>query len=335
MMSMKRFNSLHSGGGFTLVELLVVLFILSLVSLLATREVGKQKHQLRYERSSQLMDDLQTAIVGDRYAGSPRPCFLGDMGRLPVTVHTNDMLTLAELFVCPTNAPTFGLYTPTSENRSSRSAAYHAMDDHVSVPMGWRGPYLKTAPGVKAPYLRDAWGNPVVSSEDHTALEFRPNCLLGEEWPGLDQLDEWDTTGILTKMAASNGMSVRYILNWGADGRINWETNAASYDKDHELAFPDRTYTVQGHVEFPEGWTDVRVRLYGPDAAEAEKILALETPVTHLSSTAAAFAFTNVPPGHRVLFAAASNGTQTNYARPQNIALLTDYNPDPPTIIIK
>ncbi|MDR0993883.1 MAG: prepilin-type N-terminal cleavage/methylation domain-containing protein, partial [Verrucomicrobiota bacterium] len=337
-----------SRAGFTLLELVVVLAILAAVTMLATREVAKQQHQLRYEQSRRLMDELEVAITGDRYARPvvdarrPPPAFVEDMGRLPRAV-TNQMdpaeLTLGELFRMPEAAVPFGLFSAT--NRVAGAVSSNQMDEGVWVPMGWRGPYMRLPAGDSDPFLRDGWGNPFTSKNaDVGELQWSagdlPNRLLGENWKEVYREENPpDAEERITLQRATNGMPIAFIRHLGANGLSPvTEGEESGYDMDVTIAPLSNAFaTIRGTVEFPMNAVDVRVRLYGPppDAATAEeagRVMIWEATNLVPVDGSAAFAFTNadITIGHRILRASASVVGTDRFSAPRSVYLFPGVN---------
>ncbi len=130
-------------SAFTLVELLVVLAILGALTLVAVRSIAPVQARLRFETTQRALAETETAILGDHAAhgsgmGALFPGFLTDVGRLPNT--------LPELWILPIGMATSHVATD-------------LVDAEVQLSVGWRGPYLRLAPG--ATNLLDGWGNPL------------------------------------------------------------------------------------------------------------------------------------------------------------------------------
>lgn len=130
--------------GLTLLELLLVIFILALVAFSATSIVNTADEQLRFEDTRRRLQDIRTAVVGNPSRTiNEEPVvsgFVTDVGRMPTT--------LAELLE-PGSVP-----------------AWHFSGELPGEPIvglwgGWRGSYLSALPenitGLKA--YRDGWGN--------------------------------------------------------------------------------------------------------------------------------------------------------------------------------
>ena len=129
--------------GFTLIEMVVVLLILSLVAGLAVRELGAVRASRREVAAREQHEELQRAAAE----------FLSDIGRLPkLTSETNTtgeiVGTLSELWRKSAALPAVGIVT----------------NEGVVVVRGWNGPYIKLQHG--ATRLRDVWGNAIETPDD-------------------------------------------------------------------------------------------------------------------------------------------------------------------------
>lgn len=132
-------------AGLTLLELMVVVFILSALALSAVSLVDTTDHQLRREDTQGRLFQLRRAIVGE--AGEPALSgYVADMGVLPTCV--------GDLVAAPSSAEAFGL-KQAEFSSSITLPATHAL------PKGWRGPYVVRPPGTdpSAARFRDGWGN--------------------------------------------------------------------------------------------------------------------------------------------------------------------------------
>lgn len=116
--------------GLTLLELMVVVFILAAVATTAASVVSEADDQARYELTSSRLEQLREAILG-RAGG--RSGFASDMGRLPASV--DELL----------------------EQGSAPDFAWLGSDPDPRLGAGWRGPYLDRAPGAGDGYA-DGWG---------------------------------------------------------------------------------------------------------------------------------------------------------------------------------
>lgn len=141
---------LHPAGnsprsGLTLVELVVVLFVLVLLATVAATSTEGLVDQSRYDATRASMTAWEEAVIGPKGERLPDGSpwirgFVADVGRLPVVL--GDGSTDQELWKKPLALPAFAIGSP-------------AGDVEVRLPAGWRGPYLQL--GVGKTRFRDGW----------------------------------------------------------------------------------------------------------------------------------------------------------------------------------
>ncbi len=263
-------NRESSARGFTLLELVVVLGILAVVTGLALRALDQVDDEHRHDASRQMLEEVEAAVLGDdRTAG-----FVSDMGRLPRTVG-GDALTLAELWSVQGNA---GYDVRTS-----------ALDPEVSLPAGWRGPYVRLPLGSDT--LRDGWGNPMASPPDPSPA----NPLT----TGYHRL-RTDTDAPI--FAA--GVEIGLIRHLGANGAA--DSAATGVDRDLHVSFANRTAaSVTAPVSVVDSEGDpapgagaelVVVRVFGPNPAALTTLTAAESATTPLAAGASDVTVSGVMP---------------------------------------
>ncbi|MGN0852238.1 MAG: prepilin-type N-terminal cleavage/methylation domain-containing protein [Kiritimatiellia bacterium] len=149
--------------GFSLIELVVVLTILALLTHLAVRELGGIRQDKLHQMANRQLEAIQAAVWREQPDGEPAG-FLVDMGRLPVAREETNrwgeaVQTLSELWKRPAGVPEFALRPATVSNLVAGADAESLADPSLSIPCGWRGPYLRLPFGGER--LADPWGNPM------------------------------------------------------------------------------------------------------------------------------------------------------------------------------
>lgn len=137
------------GRALTLLELLLVVFLLAAVAASAVSLADNADLQARYELTKSRREQIREAILGPKLTANGQPIvrgFVADMGRLPTS--------LRELLV------------PVDKDGVTLSLQ---MVDGTS--RGWRGPYLTPDVEDGTPVFRDGWGNQP-HANDPTALNF-------------------------------------------------------------------------------------------------------------------------------------------------------------------
>lgn len=151
----RHFPNRHAAG-FTLVELLLILFLLGSLALVTTAIVDGIDEQSRFDQTKSRLEQIRRAVIGDTSRtlnGQPDVRgFVVDMGRLPAN--------LREL-VAQGGMPAWGLSAVSTTGVSSVT---------IELPGGWRGPYLETSPSFDGtPKFRDGWSN---SGDSDDAMNF-------------------------------------------------------------------------------------------------------------------------------------------------------------------
>lgn len=217
-------------AGFTLVEVLLVLLLLSSLALVTVLFVDNADDQVRFEQTRSRLEQIRRAIVGDTSRtlnGEPVISgFVADMGRLPEN--------LSELIEAP------------------QGSEWKALDFDKDVLSGvtgmlyggWRGPYLDGiqesdvagVSGVRAT-LRDGWGN---LSQKETEGEKDDNF----GW--LFQLTKKDDPGKLADLTepekTDNPLEAKSLLlqSLGSDG----ETGSGDPENTYQADYPPEGYKI-------------------------------------------------------------------------------------------
>jgi len=135
-------------GGFTLLELLLVVTVLSAVAWMSLGVVGNNADQVRFEGTRNRLQAIRRAIIGDTSRtinGQPEVRgYVADMGRLPENLQ---------------------------ELTTQGSQPDYGKDEATKLWRGWNGPYLPPGFGATGSYL-DGWGNNDGSSNFGWSLAF-------------------------------------------------------------------------------------------------------------------------------------------------------------------
>ncbi|MDZ4097352.1 MAG: type II secretion system protein [Methylophilaceae bacterium] len=239
-------NCMSQCRGFTLVELLLVIFLLSSLALVTTLFVDNANEQYRFETTKTRLEQIRRAIIGDSSRtlnGQPEISgFIADMGRLPEN--------LQELVEPP----------------ADEEQLWGITDIEVGTVVvgtlngGWRGSYLEAiqesgVSGVRA--YRDGWGNPdVAGDEANFGWVFK-----------LKKSDNTDTTVIAEAVALT-------LQSLGADGAVGQADANNPYQADypddgHKVALNDwavdlkeQAFHIQLNGTPSSSVNDLKLRLY-------------------------------------------------------------------------
>lgn len=164
----------YSQRGFSLLELLLVLFILGLMAASAVLLTQGVEDQSKYDETRRRMERIKQAMIGDpaRSVNGSREIsgFVTDMGRLPAC--------LAELLAPGVLQPDDANPATPPEYKSCGSSAVNVRAWHRDAVSGlwsgWRGPYLDALPdradGQKR--FRDGYGN--AGDDDNFGWDYQP-----------------------------------------------------------------------------------------------------------------------------------------------------------------
>lgn len=234
--------------GFTLLEMLLVVFILAALAATTSSVIDDAHDQARVDDTRNRLDLIRTAISGTDDVRAPITGFVADMGRLPVSIRE----LLEDVSVPPT--------------------PYRV--DPTGVGSGWRGPYLRTLPGSSGrPEFWDGFGNlntelPLVDQRGDPnfgwIIESHPD-------PSPHPFDA------LPHLALSGVRDMR-ITSRGADGQFSIEDAQNSIklaQAEHHVDLSSRTLLVDLFItnsdtpaaDDPRLTHDLVIRVLHPDGA--------------------------------------------------------------------
>jgi len=259
---------------FTLVELLLVVFILSSLAVVTLTLVNNADQQGRFEDTRVRLERIRAAIVGEPGQDLIQG-YAADMGRLPAS--------LEELL--QQGAQPDWDYDPTAEAWT-----------------GWRGPYLQAPPSSNAEgTFRDGWGTPDQIVDD-------PND--GWTWSLSDDLQTDDTLTVqsLGLDGASGGSD--YAADFPANGPLVRGRDHLVELRGETVTI---TFTNDSGADWPGSDTEVRVGFYLAKgvwpATEAERDAADHLADAKLTFTAAA----PIPSGDSRDIAVTFGGSASKY----------------------
>ena len=203
--------------GFTLIELMLVLFVLALTAHLAVRELSSMRAARLRDAADRQLPDIATAVYGGTRDGPSG--FLSDMGRLPAATRDDaGRLTLSELFERPEGVGEYRA-RPASEENLAHGAPREIADASLYIPCGWGGPYIRLPAG--ATRLADPWGNPFETPDQ----------------AGLARL-----IGVDGDAVATNGQVIAAVRHFGSDGLDDAERAPFNPEmRDATIAFAEPT----------------------------------------------------------------------------------------------
>jgi prepilin-type N-terminal cleavage/methylation domain-containing protein len=226
--------------GFTLLEMILVLFLIGLMASATLFLTENVEDQAKYDETKRRMELIRAAIVGDRTRtinNEPELSgFYMDMGRLP--------LCLAELLeLGPEVSPATTPVTYESPCDSNVSISLWTLDGNSDVGAGWRGPYLQTLPENNGDIrFRDGYRNSDADDDLNSGWKtFTPN-FDGSLSIESERLNDSDTDiGDLALVTEDD-----YLITLGQ----SWQ------DVEIEFIFPNEDFTF--------GKNDLRLRLNYP-----------------------------------------------------------------------
>lgn len=306
-----RFSALSSRlslrHGLTLVELLVVLTILVILTTIAVTVVDQFSEQARYEVTQRTLHNIQEAILGpanqrEQDGNLLITGFVADMGRLPGPVAAGGD-PLRELWDSSVIPPTsmYGVQAVTLDLLLNAGTPVT-----VTMPCGWRGPYLRLGMGSNGRLL-DGWGNPF------DAL-YQENSVLAPAVPGQPVnvvrsrgSDYQVDTGPIVPGATSYTRDLYapdQSYQTTSDGTLMLPTPLASFSERILGSVPVvvRTYNANGQQDDPKGDDGtVRIVLFAPVNGTLTFVNSIDLPGTPGAPIFATFTFLNVPVGPRAV----------------------------------
>lgn len=246
--------------GLTLIELLVVVVILATLAQTALVTADRLVDEERFERTTDALENAEIAILGRRNVVDPSGRLwaeghVADVGRLPIVRSITPGEALQDLWIRETNVTPFGLQNATG-------------DPAVSLPCGWRGPYLQLGIGKSAWF--DGWGAAFIAKDESGDVAQVGEPVAGIRSRGADLEDGGD--------------------GYAEDLEVAYPTVGATR---HLGVIPVRVLPLAG------AGGQLVVRVYGPE--NGKLVTLLQQVVATGASTSIALAFVDVSIGPRVV----------------------------------
>jgi prepilin-type N-terminal cleavage/methylation domain-containing protein len=207
-------------SGFTLLEMLLVLFLMALVASAGLMLTEGVEDQAKYNETRRRMEMMRRAIVGDptrTVNGSPEISgFVADMGRLPGCV--GELLGLG-----PERTPVTDPRTFESPCDNTVTIPEWHMDDGIAS--GWRGPYIQVLPERDGELrFRDGYGNSDASDARNSGWAYSVYTeTVSLASAGFDPVDSGDDTTAAELVVGADwqldGLLVNF-LNRNADNAL-------------------------------------------------------------------------------------------------------------------
>jgi prepilin-type N-terminal cleavage/methylation domain-containing protein len=250
--------------GFSLLEMLLVLFLMALMASAGLMLTEGVEDQAKYDETKRRMEMMRRAIVGDptrTVNGSPEISgFVADMGRLPGCL--KELLEPSNCNDQPLKAYSNGVCDDATYTNMSECQG--AGKTWVSMAFGWRGPYISVLPdhdGVRR--FRDGYGNKGID-EDDDAQNY------GWVWKLFAKNDE--------EPSESNPAAIIRVKSKGFDGQ---EGSSDDYpnvsidnvtplidSRDHQVELDNwsgRILFINRTTSTVEGSLMLKLKLYYPD----------------------------------------------------------------------
>ena len=274
-----RGESLRIRRGLTLMELVVVLAILAALATAATVATERVLMQRRFEITQHSLGSFRRAVLGQY--GTPESTaqqaaamegFVADLGRLPVAAGNDPEFQLAELWARADVVAPYGMKTSAS-------------DPEVSLPCGWRGPYLELPVGASG--LLDGWGRRYEVIALDVSLAQVP-AADGDTIFGLRSLGSDGVSGF-TADSPPLGEDLTVLLLDASDAKWSAQLNISVHERDEF-----------GELIAPQGNGDLIVRVYG--AGPTGQVAHVESSMlTGPFTTPPEITFEEIPIGPKVL----------------------------------
>lgn len=224
-------------AGFTLLEMVLVLFLVGLMASASMMLTEGVEDQAKYDETKRRMEMIRKAIVGDptrTVNGGPEISgFVADMGRLPECIA--ELLELGDEKVPNTDPKTYD-----SPCDASKTIAVWHHDATTGVGFGWRGPYIHVLP------------------ERNGELRFRDGYANSDANDALNS--GWDYT------VTGNEISLTSTGFNPVDTDDDISANQLVVGSDWQVTDINVTFTNESAGDLPVGNEDLVLRIYLNDS---------------------------------------------------------------------
>jgi len=140
-------KSIENRRGFTLIEVLMVVLLVTILAVASITMIPDTINQSRFNQTVDQLNQIRNAMIGNPgiKEGTTRTSFgfLGDVGVVPAAI--SDLLA-----------------------KPGYVGAVFALNSTARFGIGWNGPYL-TGQNTHTDFTKDAWGNPLVYAPPPTS----------------------------------------------------------------------------------------------------------------------------------------------------------------------
>ncbi len=236
-------------NGFSLLEMLLVLFLIGLMASAGLMLTEGVEDQAKYDETKRRMEMMRRAIVGDptrTVNGGPEISgFVADMGRLPGCVA--ELLQLGAEKTPATDPRTFS-----SPCDNTVTLTEWHIDADTGIASGWRGPYIQILPERNgALRFRDGYGNSDASDAQNSGWAYAVSgavvSLASETFDPVDSGDDMTAAQLVVGSDWQiNSISVNFV---------NQNASNAMPDSDVDLNLRVYLSTLDEYVTGDDGLT--------------------------------------------------------------------------------
>ncbi|WP_372834482.1 prepilin-type N-terminal cleavage/methylation domain-containing protein [Pontibacterium sp.] len=248
-------------GGFTLLELVVVVAVLGLIANLATEFVAQNTNQERFEATKSRQAMIREAIIGNPSATQNGEVqvsgFIADMGRAPISLR--ELLTDDGYCADPDHFNIAERPNDPSWDAANECDTAAGIADTWVPELGasWKGPYLQgfdletisyNSSSLQIRTFRDGWGNSAsawAKSSDGTN-DIAYEDFLNFGWNYYIGINTAEGTGV--DIGKNKNLNDLFTISAGLDGNKDPGSDSAQ-DRTGSTSHYNATYTAQNVYE--------------------------------------------------------------------------------------